>query len=62
MVLVGGSEEAIEREMSVAGSLCGGVGPGNTDRGHLSHGVPPVPCGLCADRLRLRLYAQIGRR
>ena len=38
-----------------------GIGVRHPDISYLSGGGAPVPCGVSADRLRLRLSVQIGK-
>jgi len=47
--------------LPLAGSLRCRAGLRYSDCGDLSYRVPSVPCGVSADRLRLRLYAQVEK-
>lgn len=48
-----------DEKLPLAGPVRDDVGAGNPDRGDFSNRLPPVSCGISADRVRLRLYAEV---
>ena len=56
-----GGELYALRLVSVSRYVCLGAWVRYPDICHISGGRAPLPCGISADRLRLCLYAQVGK-
>lgn len=61
MVVDQGTGGKIHEKLVLDRTLRRDNGPGNSGCDYISDGSSSVPCGISADRLRLRLYAKVRK-